>query len=202
MYGPFETEQQVRDIPAVQAVRAAFRAAPGAGAHEPHNRALIEDACRAAGVKLGAYDRRIVAWLASWEPQICAVVAGLIRRAHASAPLAAELRGIADSIARRLASEHAGRQQIAEDAAVRLHDIATALALGATPVAALDAAQLDTVLDALADAAEYRYGHAGTVCGDCDSPDGPGLCPDHQRDLERRDGYIALSGQLRQEASR
>ena len=30
---------------------------------------------------LGAYDRRILGWLARWEPTTCAVVAGLITRA-------------------------------------------------------------------------------------------------------------------------
>ena len=34
---------------------------------------------------MGAYDRRILAWLAGFEPQTCAVVAGLITRANAGA---------------------------------------------------------------------------------------------------------------------
>jgi hypothetical protein len=33
-------------------------------------------------VKLGAFDHRIVLWLAGWEPSTCAVIAGLIARAH------------------------------------------------------------------------------------------------------------------------
>ena len=32
----------------------------------------------------GAYGHRILTWLAGWEPQICAVVAALITRAHAA----------------------------------------------------------------------------------------------------------------------
>ena len=40
--------------------------------------------CGAVGVELGACDRRIVAWLSGWEPQTCAVVAGLIDRARAA----------------------------------------------------------------------------------------------------------------------
>ncbi len=49
----------------------------------PHNAAMLTDACAAAGVELGAYDRRILRWLAGWEPTTCAVVAGIIARAAA-----------------------------------------------------------------------------------------------------------------------
>lgn len=201
MHGPFETEQQARQTPAARAVWAAVRAAPGPGAMEPRNRKLIEDACRAAGVKLGAYDARIVSWLAGWEPQMCAVIAGLIRRAATSAPLAAELPGLAGQIGRRLTGEHASRQQIAEDAARRLRDLAALLALDAAPVAALGAFQLETVLDALADAAEYRYLHSTSSCEDCNRLE-PGRCGDHDRDEAASASYDALARQLRQEAAR
>lgn len=201
MTGPYDTKRQVSETPAVQAVYAAFRAAPGVGAMEPHNRKLIEDACRAAGVELGAYDRRIVAWLAGYEPQTCAVIAGLIHRAHASAPLAAELRGLAERIDRQLAGEHADRKEIAETAAERLRDLATALVLGAAPVVALDAVQLETVLDALDDAADYRQLRASASCADCNSAD-PARCDDHARDEDLTRGYDTLSRQLRQEAGR
>ena len=80
--GPLETERQARELPAVRAVYAAFRADPGVGKMTPHNLAMLEGACEAAGVGLGAYDRRILAWLAGFEPQACAVVAGLITRAN------------------------------------------------------------------------------------------------------------------------
>ena len=66
--GPFETEQQARDIPAVQAVYEAFRADPGVGKMTPHNLAMLEQACAAAGVDLGAFDRRVLVWLSGWEP--------------------------------------------------------------------------------------------------------------------------------------
>jgi hypothetical protein len=45
---------------------------------------LLEGACQAAGVQLGAYDHRILIWLTAWEPATCAVIAGLITRAHAA----------------------------------------------------------------------------------------------------------------------
>ncbi|MGH3218955.1 MAG: hypothetical protein ACRDPY_09655 [Streptosporangiaceae bacterium] len=82
MTGPFETERQARELPAVRAVYEAFDADPGAGKMAPHSLRLLEDACASAGVTLGAYDRRILAWLAGWEPAACAVVAGLISRAR------------------------------------------------------------------------------------------------------------------------
>ena len=80
--GPFETEQQARELPAVQAVYEAFAADPGAGRMAPHNQRMLCEAALAARVELGAYDRRILLWLSGWEPETCAVIAGLITRAH------------------------------------------------------------------------------------------------------------------------
>ena len=82
--GPFETERQARSTPAVRAVYTAFEAAPGPGRMQPPNLAMLRAACEGADVELGAYDLRILAWLAGWEPQVCAVVAGLITRASES----------------------------------------------------------------------------------------------------------------------
>ena len=53
----------------------------------PHTFLMLASACESAGVDLGgpsSYDRQILAWLAGWGPQTCAVVAGLISRAHAA----------------------------------------------------------------------------------------------------------------------
>lgn len=79
--GPFDTEEQARLLPAVQAVYAAFRRDPGAGKMTAHNRRMLLDALAAAGVYLGAYDHRIADWLAGWEPQTVAVIAGWVQRA-------------------------------------------------------------------------------------------------------------------------
>jgi hypothetical protein len=79
--GPCGTEAQARELPAVRAVHDAFRADPGPGKMGPHNLAMLASACEAARVDLCAYDRRILAWLAGWEPQTCAVIAGIITRA-------------------------------------------------------------------------------------------------------------------------
>ena len=72
---PVETERE-----AAYAARHIYDSPPAAWGDG--NRRLLEDACRAAGVLLGAYDHRILLWLAGYEPSTCAVVAGLISRAH------------------------------------------------------------------------------------------------------------------------
>lgn len=73
--GPFETRSQ-----ATGAVRHVIDSTPGSWADGTYR--LLEGACQAAGVKLGAYDHQILLWLAGWEPWTCVVVAGLITRAH------------------------------------------------------------------------------------------------------------------------
>jgi hypothetical protein len=80
--GPFETGRQVREQPAVRAVYDAFEAAPGVGRMARHNERMLWESCAAAGVALGAFDARVVSWLSGWEPGTCAVIAGLISRAH------------------------------------------------------------------------------------------------------------------------
>lgn len=92
MSGPFETERQAREAPAVRTVYAEFDRHPGAGQMIAPNTSMITQACDAAGVELGAYDRRIIEWLAGWEPATCAVVAGLITRARRA--LSAEQRDL------------------------------------------------------------------------------------------------------------
>lgn len=82
MTGPFETERQARELPAVRAVYAAFDADPGVGKMAPHNQRMILDALAGAGVYLGAYDHRIALWLSQWEPATVAVVCGWIERAR------------------------------------------------------------------------------------------------------------------------
>jgi hypothetical protein len=95
--GPFDTDRQVRELPAVRAVYAAFDADPGVGRMTPHNERMLRQSCAAAGVALGAFDARIVSWLAGWEPETCAVIAALISRANAAGcrgqAVGAEARG-------------------------------------------------------------------------------------------------------------
>ena len=80
--GPFETEQQARETAAVQEIHAAFRANPGMGKMAPLTLAMLVDACVMSGVELGAFDRRVLAWLSQWEPETAVAIAGLIIRAH------------------------------------------------------------------------------------------------------------------------
>lgn len=87
MTTPIDTEQQVRELPEVRAVYAAFDADPGVGKMTPHNQRMLLDALAEAGVYLGAYDHRIVEWLAGWEPQTVATVAGWVTRASQAAEL-------------------------------------------------------------------------------------------------------------------
>ena len=75
---PLETEREART-----SVQHILDSPSGTGAWTDGNHRLLEDACLAAGVKLGAFDHLILYWIASWEPTTCAVVASLIRRAHA-----------------------------------------------------------------------------------------------------------------------
>jgi hypothetical protein len=84
--GPYASQQEVQKLPAVRAVYEAFAASPDTGRMAPHNLAIIEDACQAAGVKLGDYDRAILTWLSGWEPSTCAVLAAIIRRASQPQP--------------------------------------------------------------------------------------------------------------------
>jgi len=80
--GPFDSEDQARTHPAVRAVYEAMRDGPR-GVMQVSGEAMMLDACDRAGVTPGKYDARIIRWLAGFEPQTCAVIAGLIARAHA-----------------------------------------------------------------------------------------------------------------------
>ena len=82
MGGPYETEAEARENPAVQEIYAAFRADPGMGRMAPLINALLVDVCTMAGVDLGAFDRRVLSWLSGWEPETAAVICGMITRAH------------------------------------------------------------------------------------------------------------------------
>jgi hypothetical protein len=143
--GPFETERE--------ALAASLWAGHGRDAGMTMEAANVADLAAAlSGAELGGYDRRIIEWLAGWEPATVAVICGLISRAVRAA-------------------------------------------------AVLDAAQLDTVLGALDEAAESRQEHGARPCGECGSR-ADGLCEDHGADLERAGRYAATARQLRQEAGR
>ena len=88
---PCETERQARaDVAGVyaQCERSSRRGVMGEA-----NLAYLREACDQASVTLGAFDARILAWLAGWEPETCAVVAGLVTRANAAGLNAANSTG-------------------------------------------------------------------------------------------------------------
>ncbi len=83
-YGPFESESQALAAPAVRAVYRAY----DAGTTSLHDGAadVLLSACERAQVTLGAYERRILLWLAGFEPQAAAAVAGIMVRAAVRSP--------------------------------------------------------------------------------------------------------------------
>ena len=96
-HGPFDTEQQARELPEVRAVYAAFRADPGVGKMQPHEQRMLLDALAEAGVYLGAYDLRITEWLSTgsrrrspWSRDGCS---GLARPTSSTAPASGPGRG-------------------------------------------------------------------------------------------------------------
>jgi hypothetical protein len=83
-HGPFESEDQARTTSTVRAIYEAYRA--GITSLHDGSADLLLSACEQAEVTLGAYDRRILVWLAMFEPQAAAAVAGIINRAAARPP--------------------------------------------------------------------------------------------------------------------
>jgi len=108
--GPFESAEQARATPAVRAAYAASAAAVHKrGTLAKASAAMIAAACQAAGVELGSYDRHILLdWLAGWEPEVCAAIAGVIERA--AEPRLAAILAVLD----RFDWEHDDRQYALE----------------------------------------------------------------------------------------
>jgi hypothetical protein len=84
-WGPYATESEALAEPMPQTIRA-LHAAGMVRSGDPdrlvRNTVLdhLLDACEAAGVDLGAYDHRVLNWLADHR-SVAQVVIGLIRRA-------------------------------------------------------------------------------------------------------------------------
>ena len=98
---PYETQRQARAD--VAGVYAQHGRSSRRGGMDEANLVYLRAACEQAGVALGAFDTRILAWLAGWEPETCAVVAGLVTRAYAAGLSAADSTGPL--------SEHRGQHQ-------------------------------------------------------------------------------------------
>jgi hypothetical protein len=80
--GPYETDRQARAD--VSGIYANGHHSSHRGALGEANLAYLREACERTGLTLGTYDSRILAWFAGWEPETCAVLVGLITRAHAA----------------------------------------------------------------------------------------------------------------------
>jgi hypothetical protein len=78
--GPYETGREAH----AAAVAAIPPHVAGSILTAEQNRQLLTQACESTGVALGAFDRRIIDWLAGYEDSTCGVIAGLITRAHAA----------------------------------------------------------------------------------------------------------------------
>jgi hypothetical protein len=93
--GPFEAERDAREASLYHT-----EGGPGSGLSiSKANLADLEAAV--SSLALGDYDRRILTWLAGWEPATVAVICGFIRRARQVAGLAIkpdELRIVLDAL--------------------------------------------------------------------------------------------------------
>ncbi len=89
MNGPYATEAAVLAEPMPREIRA-LHDAGDVRSGDPDRIAAktawrhLHAACRDAGVELGDFDRRTLAWLCGWEETTVQVVIGLIVRAHAA----------------------------------------------------------------------------------------------------------------------
>ncbi len=89
VFGPYQREADTRTAPMPKQVKELHdmgRVKSGDPARLVFGvqHAALLAACDAAGVDLGTYDRRILAWLADPEPQVVQVLIGLITRANAA----------------------------------------------------------------------------------------------------------------------
>jgi len=110
MTSPFETEREAR-------AAAHALVPPDKGwsiLSAAQNRQLLGRACEAAGIEMGRYDDRIIEWLAGWEDATCAVIAGLITRAHEAAAEDTRRLGAIRGVLSRFDWEHDDRQYALE----------------------------------------------------------------------------------------
>jgi len=81
---PLETASQAQSLPEVRAIYDAMHAVARRGVMAGLSHQMLYQACADAGIGVGAFDARIGRWLAGFEPESCAVAAGLITRAAAA----------------------------------------------------------------------------------------------------------------------
>lgn len=112
-FGPYQTERDTYDSPLhrawmTQPVDPGDVAAQRARSHALMLRHLLET-CKAAGVELGAYDERILTWLAGYEASTMQVFIGLISRAYAAGRRAGdEIESWLNDLAEELGDDSSG----------------------------------------------------------------------------------------------
>ncbi|BEL07857.1 hypothetical protein Q0Z83_060480 [Actinoplanes sichuanensis] len=84
VFGPYDTETQAAAEPLATEVRAVPLSNKPGGVVAALQLSHLREACTDAGVELGRFDARILAWLATYEATTVQVVVGLISRAHAA----------------------------------------------------------------------------------------------------------------------
>jgi hypothetical protein len=109
------------------------------------------------GVQMGAYDTRIVNWLAGWDDPTCRTIASLMHRCRlaGTAHLATRLGGLRALVDAVLGSEDRSRQLALEHVEAELADICAAPPPEPGSVM-LTAAEAATVRQGLADASAWR----------------------------------------------
>lgn len=187
--GPYETE-------------AAARAAALWTTHGREQRMSIESANLAdlaaalSGVSLGAYDERIIGWLAGWPPSTVAVICGLLGRARQATAgpeggKLAAIRGLLDAFDWEVGEARKLIERIEQIAG------SSRTGSGIEPGGAgyLTPADLGTVRGALADAAVLLSQRALSPCDGCTASPGD-LCEPHSGDLAQADAYRSLAAKL------
>ena len=106
--------------------------------------------------------------------------------------VAGQLISLATWMDDQLASETASRQYIAEGASDRIRELCLQLLAGAATITAAD---LPTVIGALADATTLHQERAEAYCADC-VVHPAGACEEHLDDLDQAEAYKALARML------
>jgi hypothetical protein len=81
---PLASEAEARALPQVRAIYDALRPSDPPGTMAQGTAAMLSETLVSCAVRFGAYDSRILTWLAGWDVQVVAVICGWIERAYES----------------------------------------------------------------------------------------------------------------------
>ena len=135
--------------------------APCAGYCQPATRQAAFGAVL-QGVEIGAYDERLIGWLAGLDDPTCRTIASLMWRCRLAGAthLAARLDGLRRLLDAVLADEHRSRQLALEHAEAELTDICEAGPVPSVGVT-VSATEASVIRQALADAVAYQSARPG-----------------------------------------